>query len=304
MDCTEFRKYVGAFADGELEVQENLTALEHLNMCPDCVARVAEISHLKSALVREYGGIRAPAYLSNRIRLAFDSEVAETQVEHPADRDGRFGRLRVRLLVPLGMAAALVASVLLWQYRERDLPRHGTIAVVSERAAADIREQHVKCVRERGVNHHDEDLPRDLRAIASNLSLALDMEIIAPDLSTRGFDLVGADRCGIAGLRGAHVLYKAVPSQVPLSVFSVTRMHDLGCGSGGSGAAQYFVSSDEPLGVVAWQNEQQSYAICGRFPQATLLVLAGESRTASAARPGSVRNLGPTFAFALGRELY
>ena len=41
MTCKTFRKYLYAFADGELETRENLEALEHLNMCPSCCRKVA-----------------------------------------------------------------------------------------------------------------------------------------------------------------------------------------------------------------------------------------------------------------------
>ena len=54
MNCQSFRKYIGAFADGELEVSQNLEALEHLNMCPSCAARVTNINELKEAINRAY----------------------------------------------------------------------------------------------------------------------------------------------------------------------------------------------------------------------------------------------------------
>ena len=60
MDCLGFRKYVGAFADGELDVDRNLDVLEHLNMCPKCAAQVQEIHNLKSVLCRQHESVSAP----------------------------------------------------------------------------------------------------------------------------------------------------------------------------------------------------------------------------------------------------
>ena len=69
MNCTSFRKYVGAFADGELDTKLNLDALEHLNMCPDCARRVSHVQELKAALKRVLPVEGAPADLIELLRI-------------------------------------------------------------------------------------------------------------------------------------------------------------------------------------------------------------------------------------------
>ena len=79
MNCTQFRKYAGAFADGELDIQINLEALEHLNMCPACTQRVDEIASLRPALERPHSNPRAPRELRDRIRHALDAQHQEPE---------------------------------------------------------------------------------------------------------------------------------------------------------------------------------------------------------------------------------
>ena len=116
MNCTQFRKYAGAFADGELDIPLNLEALEHLNMCPACTQRVDEITALRSALERTHSNHLVPKEARDRIRNALDAEIREAKPEEfdPALAANRHvGRLRrtSRWLVPLSMAAVLVGAV-------------------------------------------------------------------------------------------------------------------------------------------------------------------------------------------------
>lgn len=286
MDCKACRKYIGAFADGELEIQQNLEALEHLNMCPRCAARVEEIAGLRATLVRIYGRMHAPQALRERLQRSL-----ETQPATPP-RTGQVPSLtrpRRRLTVPLGVAAGLVLVASLWPGLTRTHPRPGTVTVVAGRAVADIREQHRQCTRSGGAGHHAADLPREVGPIAERLSEEFKLVVIAPDLSGRGFELVGADRCGIQGRRGAHVLYRSrADATLMLSVFTVPRIATLGSGGGDLAEEAYLVSTDEPLGVVAWHAGRQTYALCGALSEARLLDLAGGSRTANAGDPARV----------------
>jgi anti-sigma factor RsiW len=290
MDCKGFRKYVGAFADSELGVAHNLEALEHLNMCPRCAERVGDITSLKTALKRVYGDLSAPPRLRDRILASLDTGVATPQREHLSSV-GRSFELRYRWMIPLGMAAALLLGVFAYyEYRPKNEPQYGAITVVTGQPIADIREQHRACVGSRGLAHHDVSLTRDPSEIAKRLSGELALTVVVPDLSARGFELVGADRCGILGRRGAHVLYRLASAGPWLSVFTVARLPGLWAALGDSppyhnNDRRYFVSGEESLTVVAWHDGRQTYAFCGRMPKPDLLALAEQIRTASAMSP-------------------
>ena len=287
MDCAEFQECVGLYSNGELDENQRRKATDHVKACPECSAWANEIAILKHAVGRAYEDVSAPEGLRRRIQLSLEADVATSVREQgPAVRRSKV-RMRLRLFVPVGLAAAiLIAALLWWQWPGR--PRHpGRLITVSGKVVDDIREQHRRCVLRRGVNHHDETLPRDLRGIADRLSAELQLAVIAPDYSAQGFELVGADRCGVMGRAGAHVLYHSA-SDVALSVFTVVRIAAFsGRATSGDARDEYYVSWDEPLGVVAWHTGPQTHAICANLPRDRLLDLAYGGRTATVEVPNS-----------------
>ncbi len=310
MDCTCFRKYVVALAEGEPEVRQHFEALEHLDGCPSCARRVADITALKVALARVYADARAPRHLRERVLSSLGSEALSARYDPQPPHAGVAASLPYRLIIPVSIAAALLLAVLLYQYRPHSEPYPGTITVVTGRAVADAREQHRWCIANRGPDHHDASLTRDLDEIARRLSSELQLTVLVPDLLVRGFALVGADRCGILGQRGAHVLYRSKPAGGALSVFTVGRMATLGSGDGGASLPpeynrEYFVSAaeaEESLSVVAWHDRRQSYVVCGKLPAAALLDLVEQVRLAGTGRPGAPWPTSPTLAFAAGKK--
>jgi anti-sigma factor RsiW len=302
MDCKGFRKYIGAFADGELEVEQNLDALEHLNMCPVCAARVNAVSSLKAALKRIYGGIHAPHHLRERVLHALEVEAGQTDPSVTALGVPGVRRWRGRLAVPLGMAAALAAALAVWQlWPARDL-RTDVRLVVPGRVAAEVREQHRFCIGHRGRDHFDPSLSRDLPVIAERLSARLGIKVMAPDLSGLGFELAGADACGINGRAGAHLMYRLVTTGQLLSVFTVDRWAELGGEEGrATGDEGYFVSSDsDQLCVVAWHDGPQTYMLCSDMPEHVLLQIGGHLSGATASRPIVHSAASPCLAVTIG----
>lgn len=299
MDCRSFRKFVGAFADGELEVSQSLDALEHLNMCPSCTRRVEEVNGLREAMKRIYGEESAPPGLRRDVLFALDAEV-DASATIKLDRHPLARWRRSRLFVPLGIAAGLVLAATMWQFLPTgSSPSPGQITVVAGRAVADVREQHRRCLIEHRYDHHDESLTLYLPEIAKRLSQRLRMKVIAPDLSREGFVLVGADDCGIRGRPGAHVLYRAESNDVALSLFSVARMGDLGAAANTACAERRcFVSTEDALTVAAWHEGAETYAMCAAVAEETLLGMVDEIRTAGLPRPELVWHNGPTVAVA------
>lgn len=258
MNCREFQKYVGAFADGELDTQASLTALDHLKMCPDCTQRVTQVHELKKSLQRVYGGQSAPADAADRIRAAIGA-----------------GRNRwIRLMVPMSMAAAILLTTSFWYF----WPRRADLRPVQGRWAADVRQVHRACAAY-GLKHHDPSLPRELGAISEKLTMRLGFQVIAPDFISGGFELVGAEQCGLPGHQGGHVLYRNKNTSEWLSVFSVQPIEELRhavqrhrkpqavCFAGPDGNSLY-----------AWTSPQASYVICARLSEADMWQLGDPVR--------------------------
>ncbi len=291
MNCSSFHKYIVALVDVQMEVRANGEALEHLNRCPDCARHVADLTALKGALMRVHGEVRAPQHLRDRVLSSLETtEVHSTQIEvEPLPRPVMAGP-RYKLLVSGATAAALLLAVSLSWYTGNGETRAGTTTVVTGGIVADAREQHRRCIPPQGADHHDASLPRDLAAIAQCLSGDLRLTVIAPDLQTHGFALVGAGACGILGLPGAHVLYRSESGGEALSVFSVSRIATLGSGASDSGGGrhEYYVSADDPgeaLSVVVWHDGPQSYVVCGELRRNALLDVIQDVQVAGVTHP-------------------
>lgn len=282
MNCQGFRKYVGAFADGELEVNENLRALEHLSMCPACAGKVEEINGMREALRRVYGTTAVPTDLATRIRVALDTD-AEAAVDEFADPPpvtALLARVR-RYLVPLAAAAIVLIAVAVWHGVIQTGAIPGSVTMVTGRAVADIREQHRSCLLRKHAARHVLTRALEPRTVEIQLENELKLNVLAPELTSAGFEFLAAGPCGVMGHRGAHVQYQETLTGAPLSIFSLSRIDWLG-GEARKASTNhdYFVSTDDTLTVVAWHDREQTYALCGPIAERQLLDLVADVRSA------------------------
>ena len=279
MNCRSFRKFAGAFADGELDTQLNAEALEHLYMCPACAQRVVWVQRLKESLVRVLGLEKAPAGLADQIRRSIRPENAP--VTQPAHR------LRFRFFVPMSMAAALVGAVMIWQWQSGPtvVPiQTGSATVIQTHLGKEAQTQHNRCaMRARNDNHHDPSLGRDPAEITQKLTRDLKLAVMAPDLTEQGFRLLGADRCGMMGRPGAHILYEDQDGRL-LSVFSITLGECGGVSFGtpsSDGGFDFSAERLDGLSVVAWTEGCATYVFCSEITQQQLVDAAGAARSAA-----------------------
>lgn len=283
MNCRGFRKFVGAFTDGELDTQVNAEALEHLNMCPDCAARVGAVQQMKQTLARTFGAETAPAALADRIqRMLQDSgsiAAAPVAVPQPVST-GRHRSWPHRILVPLSMAAAVVAAAGAWQFIRPSEPVSGSTTAIRGRFASATRTLHNHCAGF-GPKHHDSSLGRDPAKIAQQLSDRLEVPVIVPDLSRYGYELLGADRCGIERRRGGHALYRHQRDGRMLSIFTVV-VDD--CGGIPFGTVtrinrrDFLVDPGDVLSEAGWVDGCVAYVLCGEADVEQLLSMAADLR--------------------------
>ena len=304
MNCTDFRQSVTAYADGEFAAVQDLEADRHLRACPACAEHVADTTALKSALKHAYGGATAPPKLRDRILASLDGEVAATRVEQEAVTSANGRGLHYRLTVPFGLAAALFLGAFAYWYWPSTEAHCVMDTEVAGRGPEAVRQQHRLCASH-AADHHDPDLTRDLAQIAQRLGDELSMAVIAPDLSSGGFSLMGADRCGVGGRPGAHMLYQATSDGRLLSVFTVARWPDLTSEdqtSAGHASSrnddEHFVSTDGALTVVAWHQGPESHAVCAPADGTELVSLVEHMRVATADHPLGLSGTSPLLAVA------
>jgi len=215
------RKYVAAFADGELDVEQNLELLEHMAMDPETTRRVMHQQQLRQAVDRAMSAEPgpAPAALRDRITaLAQDPDAGGTGPE-AASPPGILGRIG-RGMMPFGLAAALVLAVLLGiqlsestdpgaRPQEVAGPTGGIARVLPASEFTEFSRRHVVCSRK--LTRLDDSIrfPDQLTALPGPLGDYLGLDAPAPDLSALGYRFAGAGPCPVPGDRAAHLLYRA-----------------------------------------------------------------------------------------------
>jgi anti-sigma factor (TIGR02949 family) len=77
MNCTETKRYLEPFLDGELDAEGNLKVLEHLNLCGDCNRVFDAEKTLRGALRDRLTNVKAPGGLVDRCCTALSACDAE-----------------------------------------------------------------------------------------------------------------------------------------------------------------------------------------------------------------------------------
>ena len=108
MDSKECKKYLAAFADGELDVDQNLRLLERMKMDPNATARVTHQQQLRDSVCRCMTGDCPP--LPSSLQQSIMQTFEEPSIDEQANVIGRIGTYQFTTW--LSSAAALIAICL------------------------------------------------------------------------------------------------------------------------------------------------------------------------------------------------
>lgn len=110
MRCPEVRDLLQPFLDGELEVEQNVTILKHLEMCPGCCAKHRDMDQLRDVVARATRE-SVPADMRERILTgAFAQEDAGLAPVTPMRRSRRWLlATAASVLVSVGLGGSYLA---------------------------------------------------------------------------------------------------------------------------------------------------------------------------------------------------
>ncbi len=272
MNCQDVRKFLFAFADGQLSVQANCEVLDHLKMCPQCSAIVHEHQSVRQALRHSAERAVMPLGLESRVRKAIASG-------HLIEAKAPL-RLFSRVRVPAVAAAIVLLFLGGWHFLNLNgsIMSHmgiGTDAPSAEDTARLVVMQHNKCVELCNRQaHQDKQLPRDRTLLARAIGehFGGQLAAIAPDLTKYGYEFDSANYCCINkrdNCVGAHVMYVNFSNGTRLSVFSLPRSPQFGQNESDGTLGQYrpFMQTElncnSNTSVIAWNEGVSTYICCG-----------------------------------------
>jgi len=270
MNCKTARRYLYAFADGELPVKDNCEVLDHLKMCPECTRVASEQQALRTALRRAMNRTPVPEGLADRMAAKLDRRPEPAPV---------VGRRWWRLGVPMAAAASVAFAVTaVWMMRPVEeqkpgVPIPGVQTGGGDVALRDVIKIHEYCC-ERHNRHQNKQLPDGLKGLAKAMEAHFNnlLDVLAPDFDSSGYAFESANYCGFTKNKGAHLIY-VTKGETPkrLSFFSVPRWSSIDAcgyyqGVGDSFLRRFRAPHAKPrYAIVAWHDNQTTYVCCAEL---------------------------------------
>ena len=295
MNCQSARKYLYAFADGELGVPDNCEVLDHLKMCQACSSVVAEHQSMRVILSKFIDRAAVPASLEPRVRSAMKGRSKSHVAASRTISLFRITAIAACVLLSVGMA-----TWYMWSADDADITgslySSYTPKVVRVQAgtsaASNVSAVHHKCT-DSGLAHQTPSLPSKLNELGPALATRFGDRIkaLAPDLSRYGFFFESVGLCGVKDgeeFKGGHLVYASADGHQRLSVMSIPRLESLdatGLRNHSSEVPQYYgiaQDSGDDMIIAAWHRDSTTYVCCAQIEPLKL------ERIVNAVRPDLV----------------
>jgi anti-sigma factor RsiW len=171
MSCAESEVLMHALLDGELDAGHAHEVEGHLEMCPDCAARLDAYGGLQQAMALAQLRFAAPQRLRRRIEAALPAPSMRARV---AGRRGVLKGFVMGAALSTAMAASLVVAVI------------GTNG--DQRVLGDVLSAHVRSLQ---ADHLTDVQTSDQHTVKSWFNGKLDISPPVVDLTAQGFRLIG-----------------------------------------------------------------------------------------------------------------
>lgn len=226
----ECKKYLAAFADGELDVDQNLRLLEHMKMDPNATARVAHQQQLRDCVCRCMSADCPP--MPDMLKQSVMQMLEEPSVDESSDVIARIRPYQITAYVS-GIAAAIAICLSLLMYFnqprvtpgfsvsevavENHIPGFNDYTATSIIPATQVErfsKRHTTCAQQISLLHHFANNPESVEEMPKIVSELLGKQSYpCLDLSNIGYKFAGAGPCRIPSDKSAHLLYQTTNDQ-------------------------------------------------------------------------------------------
>ena len=208
MQCTECRRVIHAFVDGELDQQTQDQLRAHLVICRACQSNRERIDALRAAIKAGAPRYKAPDWLERRVRQAI--RTASSQ------RDRRRNAIWswANLAASFACAAALAYGVVL----------HQSVPSDTQRLSEEIAANHTRSLL---VDHLADVASSDQHTVKPWFAGKLDYSPPVVDLTRQGFALTGGRLDYVANQRVAVLAYRRREHVINLYVWPEKSAVDL-----------------------------------------------------------------------------
>jgi anti-sigma factor RsiW len=189
VSCSEFRTFLHAYLDSELDLVRQVEIEDHLRTCGACSRTYEAQLALRSALKSDDLYFRAPEHLERKVRVS--AEPAERKIWLP----------RLRMPDWIGAAVAAAAVVALVVFVSPMLSRSSR----TERIAQDVVSAHIRSLM---PGHLTDVASSEHHTVKPWFAGKLDFSPPLTDLSAEGFPLVGGRLDYAAGRQVAALVYR------------------------------------------------------------------------------------------------
>ena len=218
-DEKEIRKYLPAFADGELEVEQNLRVLEHMAMNPRATRRVMHQQQLRQAVDQSVRNATPPAPEALKRKITKMAEQAGEKNAAAAATPSTRSRFRIAAWIPTAIAALLLlgAGVLFYAAATRH-PGASNSGVASRPSLAmelpvlnDLIAKHELCVHPLEELYHGSIFPREIENVPAAVRKVFGKDSYTLlDLTDLGYRYADAGVCPIGAGKAVHVVYRRI----------------------------------------------------------------------------------------------
>lgn len=268
MNCTAARPHLEAFADEELPAPVSGELELHLAECADCRGQVSLWRSVRRAARRSVDLTTVPSGVRGRI------------ASHLARRARRDRLILLAGNSSVAAAALLLLAVVSWRYLDLAWggpaysPPPPPLAVGPERLV----EVFSACA---APQIHDTLVAsRSRREVLAGLSRSAGFDVLLPDLSAHGLQLVGGCTCSrIAGVQAVNAFYAR--GDVVIAVMSLDGRISIGnedvpdCET--RGRRRYERATADGVNLVKWNHGAGSYVACARIPLEELVKLTNST---------------------------